>query len=71
LILDGKQMENSESAEVISCSQCPDGNCPDCPVKPTTSWWNRIVGKLRPAGRTEAKEVDHADKDQMGNRDPK
>jgi hypothetical protein len=42
-------MEKSVTSEVVCCSQCPDGNCPDCPVaeaKKNNRWWKKLAKKI-------------------------
>jgi hypothetical protein len=42
-------MDKNDLSDVVCCSQCPDGNCPDCPVaeaKKNNRWWKRLARKI-------------------------
>jgi len=42
-------MDKPEPLKVVCCSQCPHGNCPDCPVaeaERNKKWWRRLASKM-------------------------
>jgi hypothetical protein len=62
-------MDKPATSEVVCCSQCPDGKCPDCPVAESArnnNWWKRIARKLGfsedPKSETEKRRDDNHDK---------